>query len=92
MEEPIITHTPPDKTPEKAPMRGGGYMREQVEIVAPPVPKKKKVSYLKRNLKKKTALSINDYVLTHYAYTNSGQSEITLTHFFYSFFFFCQKS
>jgi len=35
---------------------------------------------------KKTALSINDYVLTHYDYT-SGQSEITLTQFV-----FCQKS
>jgi len=49
MEEPIITHSPPDKPPEKAPVRGVGYMSEQVEIVAPPPPKKKKVSHLKRN-------------------------------------------
>jgi len=53
MEEPIITHSSPDKTPEMAPVRGGGYMREQVEIVAPPAPKKKKVSHSKRHLKKK---------------------------------------
>jgi len=67
MEEPIITHTPPDKTPEKAPVRGDGYTREQVEIVAPLVPKKKKVSHLKRNFKKPTPSVLT--VLTHYAYT-----------------------
>jgi len=52
MEEPIITHSPPalEKTPEKAPVRGGGHMREQVDIVAPIPPKKKKVSHLKECL------------------------------------------
>jgi len=42
-----------EKNPEKAPVRGGGYMREQVEIVPPPLPKKKKVSHLKNFYVKK---------------------------------------